>query len=327
MKEGSTSFLKKRSKKLLQLCGEAVGAVRGPKHSKVFLLLFLQKKKILLAFFLLCSTAQAEPAIWLVQSPTAKVYLFGTMHVLPKKADWFGPKIASAFADSGVLVEEADVSPANSGAVQGMMAQAIAPDYDIWSKLGPAEAVKFRAQVGKCHLTDAVVAHFRPWFASILPTMCALLENGGSGFSVAASSPELALMGRAQEAHKSLTFFETAAEQIGYLSNASEAVQIKELESAIVDGDQSAGDLDKMETAWLTGDVAATTKIVADAKVQGADFYGVMFTQRNKRFAAKIAEFLHGSATVFVAIGAGHLAGPDSVQAQLAGLSYVAKRL
>ncbi len=275
----------------------------------------------------MCSTAQAEPAIWLVQSPTAKVYLFGTMHVLPKKADWFGPRIASAFADSSVLVEEADVSPGNTGAVQSMMAQAIAPDYDIWSKLAAPAAAKFRAQVSKCHLPDEVVAHFRPWFAAILPTMCVLLENGGSGFSVATSSPELALLARANDAHKTLAYFETAQEQIGYLSGASEAVQIKELQSAIDDGDQSAGDLDQMETAWLTGDAAGTTKIVADAKAQGADFYDVMFTQRNRRFAAKIAEFLHGSKTVFVAIGAGHLAGPDSVQAQLARLTYSAKRL
>ena len=153
----------------------------------------------LLALMAMSFTAKAEPAIWLVQSPTAKIYLFGTMHVLPKKADWFGPKIAPAFAESSLLIEEADVSPGNSGAVQSMMAQAIAPDYDIWSKLNAAEAAKFRAQVTKCHLPDAVVAHFRPWFAAVLPTMCVLLENGGSGFSVAGASPEMALLARAQE--------------------------------------------------------------------------------------------------------------------------------
>jgi uncharacterized protein YbaP (TraB family) len=226
-----------------------------------------------------------------------------------------------------MLVEEADVSPDNAGAVQSMMAQAITPDYDIWSKLAAQAAAKFRAQVSKCHLSDEMVAHFRPWFAAILPTMCVLLENGGSGFSVAASSPEMALLAHARDAHKSVAYFETAEEQIGYLSGASEAVQIKELESAIDDGDRSAADLDQMETAWLTGDVAGTARIVAEAKAQGADFYDLMFTQRNRRFAAKIAEFLRGSNTVFVAIGAGHLAGPDSVQAQLARLSYPSKRL
>jgi uncharacterized protein YbaP (TraB family) len=292
---------------------------------KSFLVLFF-KKELLVVLLFVCP-AQAEPAIWLVQSPTAKVYLFGTMHVLPRKVDWFGPKVSAAFTDSSVLVEEADVSPGNSSAVQSMMAQAIAPDYDVWSKLNTTEAAKFRTQVSKCHLSDAVVAHFRPWFAAILPTMCVLLENGGSGFSIATASPEAALVARAQEAHKHLAYFETADEQIGYLSGAADSVQIKQLESAIDEGDRSEGDLDRMETAWLTGDVSATAKIVAEARAQGADFYDLMFTQRNKRFAAKIDEYLHGTKTVFIAIGAGHLAGPESVQAQLARLSYSSKRL
>ena len=315
MKERKQSFFEKKDQKTF--IHEA--------KCKGFLVLFF--KKGLLAFLLLSTAAQAEPAIWLVQSPTAKVYLLGTMHILPKKIDWFGPKIAPAFTESALLVEEADVTPGNTGAIQGMMTQAIAPDYDIWSKLDAGAAAKFRAQIAKCHMPDGIVAHFRPWFAAILPTTCALIENGGAGFSIAAASPELALTARARDAHKTLAYFETVDEQIRTLSGATEAVQIKELESAINEGDQSAGDLDKMETAWLSGDVKEITKIVAGAKTDSADFYDIMFTQRNKRFAARIAEYLHGSQTVFVAIGAGHLAGPDGVQAQLASLSYVAKRL
>ncbi len=249
------------------------------------------------------------------------------MHVLPKKVDWFGLKIAAAFEQSSVLVEEADVSPGNAGAVQSMMAQAIAPDYDLWSKLPAGPAAKLKDQIGKCHLTDAVVAHFRPWFAAILPTMCVLLQGNGGHFSVASASPELALIARAKEGHKDLAFFETAEQQIGYLSGASEAVQIKELESAIDESGQTEGDLAKMQAAWVSGDVAATARIVEEARKQGRDFYDMMFTQRNRRFADRIAQMLRGSKTVFVAIGAGHLAGPDSVQAQLARLSFSSRRL
>ncbi len=281
---------------------------------------------VILLACLISATARAEPAIWLVQSPTAKIYLFGTMHVLPKKVDWFGPKISAALSQSSVLALEADVTPGNTGAVQSMMAQAIAPTYDLWSKLPAATVAKFRVLIAKCHLTNAVVAHFRPWFAAILPTMCVLLEGDGGHFSVASASPELALIARAKDGHKDLAFFETAEQQIGYLSSAGEAVQIKELETAIDEGDQSQSDLDRMQAAWVSGDVAATARIVEEARRQGGDFYEVMFKQRNKRFATRIAEMLRGSKTVFVAIGAGHLAGPDSVQAQLARLSYLARR-
>ena len=273
------------------------------------------------------AAARAEPAIWLVQSPTAKVYLFGTMHILPKHADWFGPKIAAAFADSHVLVEEADVGFGDPKAVAGIMGQAIAPDFDLWAKLPAASAVKFRSQLVKCHLPDSVVGHFRPWFASMLPTICGLMDKADGTLSVAASSPEAALAARAKQAGKSQDYFETAAQQIGYLSGASEAVQMKELESAIDEGDSGGDDFNGMEASWLAGDVPALAKLVGGMHDKGADFYDVIFTQRNARFASRIGAMLRESKTVFVAIGAGHLAGPDSVQALLAKAGVVSRRL
>jgi uncharacterized protein YbaP (TraB family) len=277
---------------------------------------------------LLASPALAEPAIWEVHSGTAKVYLFGTMHILPTKVDWFGPKVAPAFAASGLLMEEADVGLSNPAIAQTIMAKAISPDMDIWTKLSASAAAKFRKQLLKCHLPDSVVAHFRPWFASMLPTLCPLIENAGAGgVSVENSSPEAALLAKAKQAGKSEAFFETAEQQMGYLAGAPEAVQIKELESAIDDGDNGGDDFKGMEASWQAGDVASIAKLVAGMRDKGAAFYELIFTQRNQRFAARIAALLHGKQTVFVAIGAGHLAGPDSVQAQLAKLGVVAKRL
>jgi uncharacterized protein YbaP (TraB family) len=283
-----------------------------------------------LAFFCLffCCTARAEPAIWKVRSGTATVYLFGTMHILPQKVEWFGPKVAPAFAASGMLMEEADVGLSNPAIAQSIMAKAITPDGDIWAKLSASSAAKFRKQLQKCHLPDGVVAHFRPWFAAMLPTLCPLIENAGpGGLSVENSSPEAALMAKAKQGAKSVAFFETAEEQMGYLAGAPEAVQIKELESAIDDGDSGGDDFKGMEASWQAGDVGSIAKVVAGMRDKGGAFYDLIFTQRNKRFAARIAALLGGRQTVFVAIGAGHLAGPDSVQAQLAKAGISAKRL
>jgi Uncharacterized protein conserved in bacteria len=47
---------------------------------------------------------------------------------------------------------------------------------------------------------------------------------------------------------------------------------------------------------------------------------------RNRAFADDIGQLLSGKGTYFVAIGAGHLAGPDSVQKQLARRGYKAVR-
>ncbi len=286
-----------------------------------------QMRLLALAILLSSAHAFAEPALWVVQSPTSKIYLFGTMHILPKKADWFTGKIATTFQDSAVVMEEADVGLTNPDALQNIMAQAMSPETDIWSKLSPADAARFRAQVQKCGLPDEIVGHFKPWFASMLPSVCALMSGSDDALSVTSSSPEAALIEKAKQSAKPMDFFETPEQQIGYLSSASDAVQIKELQSAIEDGDNTGSAFAAMENSWLAGDVAAIAKEVADTKSKDADFYALIFTQRNARFAARIADLLKGGKTVFVAIGAGHLAGPDSVQAALAKMGVAAKKL
>jgi uncharacterized protein len=279
------------------------------------------------ALLTLSSAARCEPAIWLVQGPTAKIYLFGTMHILPKQGIWFGPKIAAAFADSEELWEEADIGLLQKQAAPNIMARAMAPDSDLWTKLPPATADKFRAELKTCHLPTSVVAHFRPWFATMLPSVCQLNEQSSKTLVEGANGPEGTLLARAKSAGKQTGFFETAEQQIGYLANSPESVQLRQLRDAIDQAAKGKDDFDGIETAWLAGDEPAIARQVADTKKTDPDFYATIFTDRNQHFAAKIAEMAAGDKNIFVAIGAGHLVGPDSVQVQLRKVNVASKRL
>lgn len=268
--------------------------------------------------------ARAEPAIWLVQSPTAKVYLFGTMHLLPKHVDWFGPKISAAFGASTALFEEADIGMVQPQVMSNIMNQAVSPDFDLLRLLPGKYADKLGKLVQSCHLPMTVVAHFRPWFAAMLPTECELMQDSHGEVS-AKLGPEGTLIARAKDDGKKIDFFETAEQQIGYLSNEPEKVQIAQLEDAIDEGADS--NLNAMEESWFSGDVAAIAALVTKDGHDDEATYQTIFVHRNERFAARIEAMLQGHDTVFVAIGAGHLAGPDSVQAQLGKQGIVARRL
>ena len=52
--------------------------------------------------------------------------------------------------------------------------------------------------------------------------------------------------------------------------------------------------------------------------------YEELLTKRNANWVVKIEEMLRGSGTAFIAVGAGHLIGPDSVQVQLKAKGIVA---
>ena len=55
--------------------------------------------------------------------------------------------------------------------------------------------------------------------------------------------------------------------------------------------------------------------------------YDAMFTRRNSNWASWIAQRLEKPGTVFVAIGAAHLAGPDCVQAKLSRIGVRSARI
>ena len=74
----------------------------------------------------------------------------------------------------------------------------------------------------------------------------------------------------------------------------------------------------QMQSAWNRGDSEIFEIMLEQMRVNSPVSYDAMFVQRNSNWAGWIANRLQQPGTVFVAVGAGHLAGSDSLQAMLA---------
>ena len=85
--------------------------------------------------------------------------------------------------------------------------------------------------------------------------------------------------------------------------------------------------LAQLQDAWVRGDMATFVPMLEQMRLQSPEAYRTMFSERNARWASWIAGRLQEPGTVFVAVGAGHLAGRDSVQAQLAAIGIGAYRI
>ena len=73
-----------------------------------------------------------------------------------------------------------------------------------------------------------------------------------------------------------------------------------------------------MVSAWASGDIGAIDRImVAELKDASPALYQALLVDRNSDWADQIQTLLQGSGTAFIAVGAGHLTGDDSVQAIL----------
>ena len=72
-----------------------------------------------------------------------------------------------------------------------------------------------------------------------------------------------------------------------------------------------------MLAAWTRGDEKAIAKTFDGADELTPRLRAVLLDQRNASWATWLAERLARPGTILVAVGAGHLAGKDSVQAKL----------
>ena len=126
---------------------------------------------------------------------------------------------------------------------------------------------------------------------------------------------------------KSVMGFETAEQQFRYFADAPPAFELEFFKSSVEEGARAVEIIDSLVAAWEAGD---ETKLEALLNREMRDkhpaIYSKLIVERSERFAEKIAALAKGKGVIFVAVGAGHLVGADSIQADLAKLGFKAER-
>ncbi len=260
--------------------------------------------------------AAAEPALWKVQGPHAAVYLFGTVHVLKKTTVWRSPKFEAAFAAAGALWEEV-ANADDSAAVQPLIVQyGLDLEHPLSGLLDDAGKAKLSAFETAYALPAAPMERFRPWLAAITISVLPLVKAGYDP----KSGVDLVLKNEAVAKGKPVNGFETIEQQVHFFADLPQKLQIENLLFTLDSADALSAQLDQAVDAWAAGDMTKLTMLFQTDKLfdRYPELYQVLLVQRNRAIAAKIEQLLKGDGVAFVAVGAGHLIGPDSIQADLA---------
>ena len=269
-------------------------------------------------------SAHAEPAIWVVKGPHATVYLFGTVHLLKPGADWMTPTIKQAFDSSDNLILEIANIDDQAAVTPVVMKLGFDADHPLDKLLAPADETRLEAAEKDLGLPQPQVNLMRPWMASITLTVMPMMKQGYD--PQAGVDRELKKLADARK--EPVNGFETAEQQLRYFADMPDAEQIAMLRESLDDYPKAIETIDKLAAAWGEGDVDRIAELINnDMKKDDPALYDLMLVKRNQNFAAQIADKLNGTGVSFVAVGAGHLAGPDSVQAQLAKRGIKAERL
>jgi uncharacterized protein YbaP (TraB family) len=265
----------------------------------------------------------ADPALWVVKDADTTIYLFGTIHVLKPGLSWFDEAVKTAFDRSDELRLEMVLPPAEEAQAAALKLGKTESGPTLPERLPPALRPRYFATLSAYGLPATALDRFTPWFAANNLTILPLMKLG---FALD-SGAEQVLTRAAKEAGKPVTGFETLNEQLGYFAGLSETAQVVYLKGVIDEIDTVGKTVDGMVAEWSKGDPDGLAKLLNDDLDSNPELAKTLLADRNARWADWIAARMARPGTVFIAVGAGHLAGKDSVQAKLAAKGLKAERV
>lgn len=254
------------------------------------------------------------PALWVLKDPDSTIYLFGTVHILKPTTAWGSAKVDAAF-DSASEVWFEITNPDDQAAALPLIQQyGVSPGRPLSGLLTAEEFAHFDAAARSIGASGQQLDVLRPWFAGLTLAIAPLAKAGYDP----QSGVELVLRKRAEAAGKPIKGLETLESQIQILAGMPEDAQLAFLRDTLQTFDNAAVELDGLVNAWAAGDVAGIERLgVTEVREASPVLYDAILTRRNTNWADQIQTMLAGKGTVFIAVGAAHLAGPDSVQAIL----------
>ena len=228
------------------------------------------------------------------------VYVFGTFHALDGKSNWFDGRVRDAFESSNELVLET-----------------IIPN-------SPGENAPIRLPPGARTVTPS---------ASFLASTRMAINAGKSQGMQVAKGADMVLRDEAKLESKPVEGLETLESQLTMftrLPDGGNSGAVAPKAGQPIDPAANAGlpkVMTEMQSAWKRGDQKIFVAMLTQLKQVSPVTYRMMFAERNARWADWIHGRLQTPGTVFVAVGAGHLAGQDSLLVRLAELGIPSARV
>ncbi len=269
----------------------------------------------------------AAPAMWRVRDADSDYVLFGTFHILPPGLDWRRDALNAAFSEADVVYfeVEADTPGAEAITVNTVMTQGFNKrGVTLSGMLNEADAQKLREIANEVKLPFAAIDTMRPWNA-FLSLSVQFIINQGFDPSHGADS---VLMKEAKAAGKDVRFFETIQEQLALFTTLEPEVEKNLLILTIRDWDEQEESFDDLYRAWANADLGVIdAQMNEDMRDMAPAVYESLLAERNRNWVEQLDAVLKAeSGKGFVAVGAGHLVGDDSVPALLEARGYEVTR-
>jgi hypothetical protein len=272
---------------------------------------------------------EPRPALWLLADDDTKIYMFGTIHMLPPGFRWRSAAVEKAVGEASELVVETYDPPgteASAETVAGFFAEKPVP---ILQRVPRKKRKPLKAAIAASGVPLPVLDRMHSWAAAMTLGIAQMLGEYGVEDPSGAPGVEDVLEETFRNAGKPIHSVEDGNAVLASMTALPEAVQTQLLLEAIAPPPKDGGDESPVqgvgEAEWVAGKAEALD-LAGEPDFPPA-LYDVLVRRRNAAWTLWLEERLKKPGTLLFAVGAGHLAGKDSVQAMLEKRGLSVKRV
>ncbi len=268
----------------------------------------------------------AHPALWEVSDPDTTIYLFGTIHLLPEHFQWRTAKFDQAVQSSQQLIVETIVDQKDPTKIMSAMASLAfnTPNLPpLIDRVPPAKRPALAAAVKQSGYPPQAFDRMETWAAAFI-----LLGNQYRDMNLKGDEGvEAVLRNTFTSEGKPIGELETNLQQFGFFDRLPEKAQEALLEGALDNSKAADAEFSGMLKAWSNGDVKGIARTFDRDLSESPELANALIHQRNANWTRWIEQRMAQPGTLMIAVGAGHLAGSDSVIAHLQREGYRVRRV
>jgi hypothetical protein len=286
---------------------------------------------VLIVLLTLVAAAQAQQAapaqskprrfmMWKAASPTATVYLVGSIHLGDSSMYPLPKEVESAFAAAKVLAVEINIKNADQAKMIGLIQKygLYTGDDSLTNHLPKETQAVLDDYCTKHNVPRQGMEQLKPWVVAVTIAAMAWQQAG--------EDPSLGIDMHFLDESKPpqrIDELESMESQLSIFAEATEEEQQSMLASTLKQGDKIKDLIKRTQAAYMAGDPEALQKLMDEQDDVGSkSLEKKLLDDRNVVMTGKMEEYLKGKEPVFVVVGAAHIIGQKGIAKQLRDKGY-----
>lgn len=261
------------------------------------------------------------PALWEVTGPDGQSegWLFGTIHALPEDVEWQSPRLTQAMGNADMLVVE--VANLDDGAALSKLFEDMAfdtPSGPIRQRVAPKLREEFDKLLVEARVRRSYFDPMESWAAAL-----ALAQVAQDGESENGVDRTLIREFKGRE----IVELEGAQAQLSIFDRLPEKEQRDLLNAVLEEAAKYGNESGDLASVWSSGDLEELARVTQRGILSDKELKQALLVDRNAAWTAQLENLFSAKERPLVAVGAGHLLGPEGLPAQLEKIGYTVRRV